>query len=98
MAKDLKPELFNDSFQNFRSKQIPKAQLILCDPPYNLGGKAFASSPSWYIGGIIRMEKARMQMHSSFITITNFVLLSSCTSAQRCLSKNQSRPESHLVW
>lgn len=31
---NLKPELFNDSFQNFRSKQIPKAQLILTDVPY----------------------------------------------------------------
>ena len=39
-------ELFNDSFQNYKSYQIPKAQLILCDPPYNLGIKAFASNPS----------------------------------------------------
>lgn len=34
MAKDLRPELFNDSFQNYKSYQIPKAQLILCDVPY----------------------------------------------------------------
>lgn len=44
-------ELFNDSFQNYKTYGIPKAQLILCDPPYNLGAKAFASSPSWYIDG-----------------------------------------------
>ena len=44
-------ELFNDSFQNYKSYQLPKAQLILCDPPYNLGIKAFASNPSWYVGG-----------------------------------------------
>lgn len=46
-----KPELFNDSFQNYKSYQIPKAQLILTDVPYNLANKAFASNPSWYVGG-----------------------------------------------
>lgn len=57
-------ELFNDSFQNYKSYQIPKAQLILCDPPYNLGIKAFASNPSWYVGGDNKngeSEKAKSQ-------------------------------------
>ena len=44
-------ELFNDSFQNFSSYQIPKAQLIIADVPYQIGQNAFASSPSWYIDG-----------------------------------------------
>ncbi len=43
--------LFRDSFQNWKNKEIPKAQLILTDLPYQLGDKAFASSPSWYEGG-----------------------------------------------
>lgn len=30
-------ELYRDSFQNFRSYQLPKAQLIIADVPYNLG-------------------------------------------------------------
>ena len=29
--------IFNDHFQNFKSYQIPKAQLIIADIPYNLG-------------------------------------------------------------
>jgi len=30
------PQLFNDHFQNFKQYNIPKAQLILTDIPYNL--------------------------------------------------------------
>ena len=52
MAKDLSPEIFNDSFQNYKSYQIPKAQLILTDVPYNIpDGYAYASNPSWYVDG-----------------------------------------------
>lgn len=43
--------LFNDSFQNYKSYQIPKAQLILTDVPYVLGKNAYASNPVWYVGG-----------------------------------------------
>ena len=44
-------ELFNDSFQNWKNKGIPKAQLILTDIPYQLGNKAYGSNPMWYEGG-----------------------------------------------
>lgn len=44
-------QLINDHFQNFKVYGIPKAQLIIADPPYNLGVNAYASNPSWYIGG-----------------------------------------------
>ena len=44
-------ELFNDHFQNFKVYGIPHAQLIIADPPYNLGNNAYASNPSWYIDG-----------------------------------------------
>ena len=44
-------ELFNDSFQNYKCYQIPKAQLILTDVPYVLGKNAYASNPSWYVDG-----------------------------------------------
>lgn len=46
-----KPILINDHFQNWKSHNIQKAQLIIADVPYNLGNNAYASSPSWYIGG-----------------------------------------------
>lgn len=44
-------ELFRDHFQNFKRHDIPRAQLIIADPPYNLGKNAYASNPSWYEGG-----------------------------------------------
>lgn len=44
-------KLFNDHFQNYKVYGIPKAQLIIADPPYNLGKNAYASNPSWYEGG-----------------------------------------------
>ena len=44
-------QLFNDHFQNFKVYGIPKAQLIIADPPYNLGKNAYASNPAWYVDG-----------------------------------------------
>ena len=51
LGKDLSPVIINDSFQNYKSYQIPKAQLILTDVPYVLGKNAYASNPSWYVDG-----------------------------------------------
>lgn len=47
----MKCELYNDSFQNWKSYPIQKAQLIIADIPYNLGDAAYGSNPMWYIGG-----------------------------------------------
>jgi DNA modification methylase len=44
-------ELFNDHFQNYKRYNIPKAQLVIADIPYNLGNNAYASSPEWYVNG-----------------------------------------------
>lgn len=49
--KQYEPKLFNDHFQNYKPYNIPKAQLIIADIPYNLGNNAYASNPSWYIDG-----------------------------------------------
>lgn len=43
--------LYNDHFQNFRTYQIPKAQLIIADIPYNIGHNAYGSNPAWYVDG-----------------------------------------------
>jgi len=44
-------ELIHDHFQNYKVYQIPKAQLIIADIPYNLGNNAYASNPKWYKDG-----------------------------------------------
>ena len=43
--------LYNDSFQNWKTHDIQKAQLILTDIPYQLGKNAYGSNPMWYEGG-----------------------------------------------
>lgn len=47
----VKCELIRDNFQNFKRYNIPKAQLIIADIPYNLGNNAYASNPAWYNDG-----------------------------------------------
>lgn len=47
----MKIELYHDNFQNYKRYNIPKAQLVIADIPYNLGKNAYASNPEWYIGG-----------------------------------------------
>ena len=51
MNKPIKIELYHDNFQNYKRYNIPKAQLVITDIPYNLGVNAYASNPSWYNGG-----------------------------------------------
>ena len=43
--------LYRDSFQNYKVYQIPHAQLIIADVPYQIGEDAYASNPAWYKGG-----------------------------------------------
>lgn len=51
MASDVKFALYNDHYQNWKSYQIQKAQLVIADIPYNIGNNAYGSNPSWYIDG-----------------------------------------------
>ena len=43
--------LYHDHFQNYKRYDIPKAQLVIADIPYNIGINAYASNPSWYKDG-----------------------------------------------
>lgn len=45
------PEIYRDHFQNFKRYNIPKAQLIIADIPYNIGNNAYGSNPAWYVNG-----------------------------------------------
>lgn len=65
-------ELFNDHFQNFKRYQIPKAQLIIADPPYNLGANAYASSPAWYEGGDNKNGESALAGREFFDTDKDF--------------------------
>ena len=65
-------KLFNDHFQNFKTYQIPKAQLIIADIPYNLGNNAYASNPAWYQDGDNKNGESELAGKSFFDTDENF--------------------------
>lgn len=64
--------LFNDNFQNWKPYQIPKAQLVIADPPYNLGKNAYASNPSWYVDGDNKNGESELAGKEFFDTDKNF--------------------------
>lgn len=49
--KRLRCEIFHDNFQNYKKYNVPKAQLVIADIPYNIGADAYGSNPMWYNGG-----------------------------------------------
>jgi site-specific DNA-methyltransferase (adenine-specific) len=64
--------LINDHFQNFKQYNIPKAQLLIADIPYNLGNNAYASSPQWYIDGDNKNGESKLANKSFFDTDNDF--------------------------
>ena len=70
--KDIKAELYNDHFQNYKVYGIPKAQLVIADIPYNLGKNAYASSTEWYIGGDNKNGESEKAGKRFFDTDENF--------------------------
>lgn len=68
----MKPNLYNDHFQNFKRYNIPKAQLVIADIPYNLGNNAYASSPEWYINGDNKNGESKKANKAFFDTDNDF--------------------------
>src|SRR5574343_417723 len=64
--------LIRDHFQNFKSYQLPKAQLIIADVPYNLGNNAYASNPAWYKDGDNKNGESELAGKSFFDTDLDF--------------------------
>lgn len=64
--------LIHDHFQNFKTYQLPKAQLIIADVPYNLGNNAYASNPAWYKDGDNSNGESELAGKSFFDTDKDF--------------------------
>ena len=64
--------LIHDHFQNFKVYQIPKAQLIIADIPYNLGNNAYASNPAWYKDGDNKNGESELAGKEFFDTDKDF--------------------------
>ena len=65
-------ELYHDHFQNYKRYNIPKAQLIIADIPFNIGNYAYASNPSWYKGGDNKNGESELAGSSFFDTDKDF--------------------------
>lgn len=72
--KKLKCELYNDSMQNWKSKPIQKAQLIIADVPYNVGTNFYGSNPVWYNGGDNKNGESKLAGKAAFNSDFNFNL------------------------
>jgi site-specific DNA-methyltransferase (adenine-specific) len=70
--RKVKIELYNDNFQNFKRYNIPKAQLVIADIPYNLGKNFYGSNPMWYIGGNNANGESKLAGKAAFRTDYNF--------------------------
>ena len=65
-------ELFHDHFQNHKQYNVPKAQLIIADIPYNVGANAYGSNPQWYVGGEIENGQSEVAGKQFFDTDKDF--------------------------
>ena len=74
MKSRLKCELYNDSMQNWKSKPIQKAQLIIADVPYNVGTNFYGSNPVWYKGGDNKNGESKLAGKAAFNSDFNFNL------------------------
>lgn len=82
-----KIELFNDNFQNYKKYNIPKAQLVIADIPYNLGKNAYASSTEWYINGDNKQGESKKAGKAFFNTDNNFKIAEYMHFCSRLLIK-----------
>lgn len=65
-------ELYRDHFQNYKRYNIPKAQLIIADIPYNIGENAYASNPQWYKDGDNKQGESEFAKKAFFDTDNDF--------------------------
>lgn len=70
--KKLRHQLINDHFQNYKQYNIPKAQLMIADIPYNIGKNAYGSNPSWYIDGDNKNGESNLAGKEFFDTDKDF--------------------------
>ena len=83
----MKALLYNDHFQNYKRYNIPKAQLVIADIPYNLGVNAYASNPEWYIDGDNKNGESKKAGKSFFSTDNNFNIAEYFHFCNRLLKK-----------
>lgn len=87
MANNIKCELYNDNFQNFKKYGIPKAQLVIADIPYNIGANFYGSNPVWYKGGDNANGESKLAHKAAFNSDFNFNIAEYFHFCNRLLKK-----------
>lgn len=85
--RKLKCELYHDSMQSWKSYAVPKAQLIICDIPFNIGTDFYGSNPMWYNGGDNKNGESKFAKSMAFYSDQSFNLSEFWHFAGRLLKK-----------
>lgn len=64
--------MIHDHFQNYKRYNIPKAQLVIADIPYNVGNNAYGSNPQWYEKGDMKNGQSKLAGKQFFDTDKDF--------------------------
>ena len=86
-TEKIKAELYHDNFQNYKRYNIPKAQLVIADIPYNIGVDAYASNPMWYKNGDNKNGESKLAKKSFFNSDGNFKIAEYMHFCSRLLVK-----------
>ena len=87
-----KAELYNDNFQNFKKYNIPKAQLVIADIPYNIGKNFYGSNPMWYQGGDNANGESKLAGKAAFNSDFSFNIVEYFHFCNRLLKKEPKEP------
>lgn len=83
----LKCELYNDSYQNWKSHTVQPAQLIIADLPYCVGNNFYGSNPMWYVGGDNKNGESKKAGRSAFSSDYDFNLYEYFSFCHKLLKK-----------
>lgn len=87
----MKCELYNDSMQNWKSKPLQKAQLIIADVPYCVGNNFYGSNPMWYNGGDNKNGESKLAGKAAFASDFNFNLYEYFHFCSRLMKKEDTK-------
>lgn len=80
-------KLINDHFQNHKRHNVPPAQLVIADIPYNVGTDAYGSSPQWYVDGDMANGQSEVAGKQFFDTDKDFRISEFMHFTSRMLKK-----------
>ena len=93
-AKQPKIELYHDNLQNYKRYNIPPAQLVIADIPYNIGKNAYGSSLEWYVDGDRTKGESNKAGKNFFNSDENFNLAEFMHFANKLIKKEPKQTNS----